>query len=360
VFVLRTSPMSSARPGTDPPDLETRVEKLETKVRRLTIRFWATWECILWAAVGLPILYIAIRFDRPGGGILWPRIYDILHVVLSLVLALILVRLSRRLLVGFFRSPLPHYALAATFAAGVGGGIEVLQLLTHGDASIRDFIRDVLGSAAGLCIALSRERYERWPFRSSIAHRWGARAAAAAALALAFLPIARTLTVLNMRNRAFPRLCGFEASWERQLVEPTGGALLTTEKPPKEFTLAQGQFVGKVAFAPDSLSGLALKNFPPNWSTFSSLQFEVYSDSKSVVPLELRVHDGKHRNQYSDRFNLTLQVEPGQTTVTVPLADIRKGPAYRTMDMTNIKGVIVFIVNPAQHQSLYFDEFRLR
>jgi hypothetical protein len=291
---------------------------------------------------------------------LWPRLYDIAHITLSMLLSLVLLRLSRRVLVSVFRSPLPHYALAALLTAGVGGGIEILQLLGHGDASMGDFVRDLLGSAAGLSFALSRAQYEQRPFHKSVVHKWALRAVAGVALGLAFVPIIRTFNLLSMRHRAFPLLCDFEAPWDREFVEAIGGAVLSVEEPPNAFTLAHGHSVAKVVFVPGSFSGLEFTDLPENWSSRSSLEFAVYSAEKAVVALELRVHGRAHQNRYSDRYNTTLQISPGATAVSIPLAEVRRGPVLRPLDMTQIRGVILFMADPPQQRALYFDDFRLR
>lgn len=342
------------------PTIEDRLGRLERRVQELQIRYWGLLESALWLVLGIPLLYIAVRFDRPGGGLLWPRLYDVVHVVLSTVLALVLLRVSRRVLFGVFRSPFVHYALVTVVAVGVGAGIELLQLaLRHGDASYADVARDALGSAAGLCLALSRESHRGWAFQRSRRLRWSLRAAAIGALVLALLPTMRTLNVLRAQRQAFPTLCDFEASWEGRFVAVNGGAELAIQSGPALFTSAHGRNVGKVTFAPNTLSGLELNDVPEDWSAYSQLEFEVYSPEELVTPLELRVHDQAHRHQYSDRFNTTLQVKPGQTTVSIPLAEVRRGPTSRQMDMSHIKGIIVFMVNPSSPRTLFFDNFRL-
>ena len=352
--------MDPTQAEVDNEELVGRVARLEADVAKLELVTKGILETFAWVALAAPVAVLAIRLGRPRG-MLWPHVYDAVHITCSALLALIALRLSRRVLAGVFQHPMWHYLIAAAVVTGVGGGIEVLQLVGPGHASVGDVIRDSLGGLSALLFALSIDRDRGQDVAASALRRWGLRAAAAVVFCLAFSSTARAIGAFALRYERFPTLANFEPPWERDFIEAGGGAVLTVQPPPNVFTRAHGKAVAKVVFAKGkgTYGGLELSRLVGNWSSYGALIFEVYSAETSPVSLELRVHDRHHRSKYSDRFNTSLVVPPGQTTVSIPIESIRNGPTGRQMDMAGIRGIILFLVSPAKPVTLYFDDFRL-
>lgn len=339
----------------DQAHLPDRVAHLEADVARPKRVSLGALEAFGWAVVSAPMAFFAIRFDRPGG-MLWPYAYDAIHVVLSGLLGLVALRLSRRLLSGVFHQQMAHYVVAGVVVGGIGGAIEALQIVGPGDASVRDFVRDILGGLSALLFAWGLATTGSGPIR---VRRWALHVAGLGALCLAFYPTARAVGALALRLEAFPMLADFEGSWERRFVNAEHGAVLDVQAPPPRFSRAHGNAVGRLLFRLGRFPGLHLGDLVGDWSSYDSLVFEVYSPENLPVSLNVRVHDRHHKNEFSDRFNSTVLIPPGQTTVSIPLESIRNGPASRKMEMSAIRGIIVFIVEPPEARRLYFDAFRL-
>jgi len=82
-----------------------------------------------------------------------------------------------------------------------------------------------------------------------------------------------------------------------------------------------------------------------DWSSFKSLLMDVYIPEGQSRLLAIRVHDNQHNNQYSDRFNTSVQIEPGWNRIIIPLSKIRYAPKTRELNMQNIANLGVFFID---------------
>jgi hypothetical protein len=61
-----------------------------------------------------------------------------------------------------------------------------------------------------------------------------------------------------------------------------------------------------------------------------------------VLPLHLRINDQGHNNQYRDRYNRRLTLQPGYNYFSLPMSDIAGAPKGRTMDLSEISDVVIY------------------
>jgi len=105
-----------------------------------------------------------------------------------------------------------------------------------------------------------------------------------------------------------------------------------------------GNTVYPVRFNPGEYPGISVIEPEPDWSGYRSLRLDVFSANKNGLILVLRVHDDRHNQQFLDRFNMRLQIRPGMNEIDIPLRQIALAPRGRKMDMTNIAGVVLYMV----------------
>lgn len=335
-----------------------RIGHLEARIARLERLVAAAAEALAWVVVGAPLALILVKVKRPAG-LLWPQLFDASHVLVSGLLALVALRLSRRVLADRFASPWPHYAVAAAVVFAVGAGLEVLQLVMPGQASLRDLVLDVIGGAAALLFALSVRDPSGRSLGRSAATRWALRGAALCVLALGLAPSARSVVRFAARTRTFPLLADFEAAQERRFLSANDGAVLTRVPPPSGFARARGRSVGRVVFGSGTYPNLELADLAGDWSKYTALVFDVFSPEPRSVSIKLRVHDRGHGSSAGDRFNREIRIPPGESTVRVPTESIRAAPRGRTLDLTDVESVILFMRKPETPTTLYFDGFCL-
>ena len=78
------------------------------------------------------------------------------------------------------------------------------------------------------------------------------------------------------------------------------------------------------------------------------------------LELSLRIHDVRHDQEYSDRFNWRITL-PAQSreTIRVPLAAVRNAPRGRQMDLEHIAGLLLFRTGPERADVVYVTRITL-
>jgi hypothetical protein len=346
--------MSSNGNNQEPPG--ERLERLAVELRDLRRAVYALLELLAWAVLAAPFAVGLVVLRLPEGFV-WPRLFDTSHAFVSGGVALVALRLSRRLFRPVVRRPVVHYAIALSFAAVVGLALELAQILGPGDPSVLDFMRDIAGASAGLAIALSCD--SAFVRTRQPAARRGLRLMAVAALCVVAYPLVRIVWLIDEREAAFPSLAEFESRQEAPFVYAGNGAELALVPPPPGFTHARGQHVGRVTFVRGESPKLEVSGLFGDWSHAGCLAFDVFSPSASPVRLFVRIDDQHNDGGESDRFNTTLTIRPGQSTQHVAVEAIRRGPSGRQMDLARMQAVLFFLWEPAETVVLSFDNIRL-
>jgi hypothetical protein len=188
--------------------------------------------------------------------------------------------------------------LALLLAALLGAGTEGIQFFAHRDASWADFANDLLGAGFALSVLA-----------------WRRPALAALCAVLAAAPLAHTLAAYAWRATQWPVVWQADAWLDAPFAHENG--------PP--------------------YPGFALEEPGPDWRGFRALELDVVNEADAPVTVTLRVHDGAHQNRYEDRYNeaFVLAARSSQR-IEVLLGRILLAPRGRQMDLSDIRGVILF------------------
>ncbi|WP_203141529.1 succinyl-CoA synthetase subunit beta [Marinobacter mangrovi] len=103
-------------------------------------------------------------------------------------------------------------------------------------------------------------------------------------------------------------------------------------------------------------SGASLDNLPEDWRGYEALDVVLYNPDSTPLDMTIRVNDIVHdrgHGVYSDRFNKRLHVKPGLNRFHIPMSDIRNAPKTRTMDMDEIRRLVIFTTHLKQPRSIY-------
>ena len=73
-----------------------------------------------------------------------------------------------------------------------------------------------------------------------------------------------------------------------------------------------------------------------------------------------REHDRKDEQNYSDRFNRRIVLQPGAQQVRISLQEVKSAPATREMDMEHVVNINVFAYMLKEERVVFFDNFRLQ
>lgn len=108
----------------------------------------------------------------------------------------------------------------------------------------------------------------------------------------------------------------------------------------------------------ENYPGVAFAGFDRDWSARRTLAFDVFNPDAVALSLTLRIDD-RRGPKYTERLNRTLTIEPGANHVSIPLAGLATSGSRRPLDLTNILRVLLFMANPRERHTLYFDGFTL-
>ena len=118
----------------------------------------------------------------------------------------------------------------------------------------------------------------------------------------------------------------------------------------------------QLKFSTDRFSSAMLTQLPHDWSGYDQLSFNLYNPEASALDVRLRINDHAHEignQEYEDRFNTGLSVEPGWNRFDIALAEVRSAPAQREMDMQTIRRVGLFTTQLTKPALLYLNDLRL-
>ena len=292
--------------------------------------------CVLAALTAAVILSISIPHESK----FLQELENAGHALLFGVVAIVMLKDRKAGRGAYFRT-----FFAATL---LGVGTELMQSFEGRDAEVLDVVRDALGAAAFLGFTWTLRHGERAPRRFLI------RMAALGIIVVVFWQPISTGAAFVQRWHSFPMIADFHSQLQARFCS-TGNARLEICPAPWEAT----EYAAKVTFEPAHYSGFSISGPWPDWSTLREFDFTVYSGLPDPVSLNLRIHDAHHNNQYRDRFNKELEINPGLNFVKIPLTLVEKSPSGRRMDLARIRGIGLFVVKPANPFDLFLSDFKL-
>jgi hypothetical protein len=314
----------------------------------------------IWALLAVALLVSLFFGGAPERTMLWDAVFDAGHVSLFGLLSVAALRLVR----GSF----PGLAPGRTWWTALGG-VAVLGAVTEAlqafqpnrEPSFADYARDLAGAGAFLLVAAARPRLSGGPsWISSAKGRRAAVATAVVVLLVSGFQLGATVAVLAARRAAMPTLAALDGSWwERRIVRAADHSALTPNTRPARLPAAFSEPLARLDLELSVYPGVHLDEPYPDWRGYQRLAFTVVSDLDAPLTLVIRVHDAHHDLRHQDRFNRTLTIAPGVNRVAIPLDDIRTAPDRREMDLSRIRGIIIFADRPAAPTHVFLGRLRL-
>jgi VanZ family protein len=313
-------------------------QRLTSPPTRYRLQFTAIVAMVAAVTLGVP----------PEPTRFWNALFDVGHVLVFAAITIILLDLvgSRQ------TRPGPRSAMGWTVAAtlALAAGTELLQAVQpNHDAAFGDFVRDM----AGMSLVLLLRR------AGPSAHINMARRLTFGLIAVAVLgPFFAVVGIYGQRNRAFPIVMPLNgSSWERRLLSFHGSELVPgkCEIPGSP----AGDALARLSLRPGRYPGLFLDEPYPDWRAFDRLVFRAAMDADQSITLTLRINDARHNGRYADRFNIRLDITPGDHRIEIPLETIRSAPEGRKMDLGHIRGIGVFAFQLNRPTHVCLSAFRL-
>lgn len=262
----------------------------------------------------------------------WREVLNSSHVVLFFFISVVLYFLfSTR---SFFRSAVAVHAAVLVAGMIIGVSIEMLQGLFQREASVDDLFRNLLGILSGLSFVVLIQQKK---LRNKII----AGVVLASFFLLGIAPLIQISWDYLQRGKNFPAITVFEEEWFSRFVHLNNTEFVGETNPEAD----EGEALHQIRFDPGKYSGIDIVEPEKNWSTYQKLQFEVHSNNAVDITLVLKVVDKMHNQSYNDRFNQRFIIRPGFNEMTVDLRQIRDAPVARELDLSNISGVQLFLLD---------------
>jgi len=302
------------------------------------------WRKGLPALAGIVLLLWVLATGRPPHPtMLWHEVFNLGHIPLFGLVAVLALEASRALMPGLSARPFSHYLVAFVFVAVISLVSEVIQLDLPGrKAEVQDAVHNLIGAVCFLAIRYAFDTNYR-----SQANRVPRGLSSWDLIELAWR--------YGMRAAAFPVVVDFDSRWQQPFLSlPRAG--LATVPAPGEWRSKAGQTVAELSFPHERWPGVTVREPYPDWDGYRTLRVQIFSPNNQVVPLTFRIDDARHNQEHRDRFNRTVNIEPGPNDISISLEDVRKAPADREMDLGDISQIILFTNMPEEPLSLYLSD----
>lgn len=280
----------------------------------------------------LLVAVVVLLIPFPVKSLWWREAFNSGHAVLFAFLSFVIYRQIKA--ATRFENSLTIYVFVLFAGMLFGILIELLQTLVMREASLHDLYGDLLGLLAGLCL-IAAQNLKAVQYKQLVVVFY--LVASSGFMLLAMSPLIQLSWYYQQRHNAFPVIVDFDASWISRFVRFENVDIL------KHLSLGRDKPLHVVRFNRGKYPGISVFEPEPDWSSYHSLRMDIFSEYESKVVLVLRIHDNKHNQEFSDRFNMKLTIRPGRNEIGVPLDQVAHGPVSRELDLTNIAGIILFV-----------------
>jgi hypothetical protein len=225
---------------------------------------------------------------------------------------------------------------------------------------VSDVVHDLIGAMCGLGLFFTYDPQVtgKWAQWRQFPRHMIIRLCVVLVIGITLLPVVGWTYAYWDRASRFPSLLNFSSEWEMKFVKASNSELQVVV-PPEGWNKLPEDKVGRVVFHPKRYPGIRLEEAYPDWQGYTTFQLDIFSNLPIPQSLAIRIDDVHHNNEYSDRFNRRLAISPGLNHIQIPLDDIRVAPVGREMDLSSIRRVLLFAVNPPEEFILYLDNIRL-
>ena len=306
---------------------------------------------------GILAMVLVYPFSLPGRH--WSELFNLAHAPWFFVAFLLVAGLFDPSSIGFpktWRRILPLGAVRLLILVialtAFGASCEVLQGFVGRSPTASDIVANGCGLFAGLFWCLNRQRTER-------AGRIGFSLIAAGLLIVVSWSPILELHDCFRQHQDFPLLASFERPKELHAWYA------------HEATIDQSTAWSTRGSASMRVQGSAGTAYPgvnfqwpiADWHGWTALEFDVFNPCDKQLKLRIKVTDKLHAATdfaATDRYTTSVELPPGKhVCIRIELADVKKGPVTRPMDLSQIESMNLIIVRPKTDFVFMIDNVRL-
>ena len=311
-----------------------------------------------WIGAVIALLAVIQYLQSPDQRLAWVALFDAGHAPLFGAIALAVFCALGTSPLGRRRSRRSLYLLALGISVVLGMLSEWVQLAASRNQDPWDVLHDTFGAGAFLLFAASFDPQAIGRSKALSRNRTLFRGAALLLLALTFIPVAKVGSAYAQRAAAFPLLCDFNGTWERRFLGSNHAGLELVSLPNVNTKGATPAW--RIRFEPAHFSAFKLLEPYPDWTGYQTLLLVLHSQQAQPIDLVVRIHDRRHDDRPTDRFERGLAITPGTNAFSIPLTEIRQAPESREMNMAAIARLNLYVVEPRDELELNLLELRLQ
>lgn len=230
-----------------------------------------------------------------------------------------------------------QYGTVFVLMALLGLGTEVMQIWLPRDANLEDLRTDLLGAWIGLAT------FAVFDSRLRTLGRIGLSSSGLIPFFILAVPLVTCIHAYARRQAAFPVLADYRLSFDDYFLQAQGTSR-AHDLMPEAWAGFSGEQAMRISFGTAAWPGLHFAEPAPDWRGYETLSIDVTNPNPAALPLSIRIHDRAHNNQYSDRFNTQIDLEPlARSVVRLPIMEISRAPRSRALDIDEISGLILFV-----------------
>jgi hypothetical protein len=299
-------------------------------------------------------LLTGLVFPFPMTGRYWNTVFDLAHAPAFFLIFLLVAGFLDPASIGFSGSSrallhlTPRRLLLISGLLFLGGvTCEVAQKFVDRHPSIHDIIANSVGLMAGTLYCLSLRARHRW-------YRLAGIPLATLILISPSIAHVQELVECVRQRQEFPLLASFERSLELSAWTPHGATVT------RDITWASmGSQSMRIESSGDRQPGAVMVWPVPDWSDYSTLKFDLFNPEANAVTVGVTISDEDHVLHLwepSDRFNWSVKLMPKEVRmIAIELHDVANSPETRSMDLTRVSNLNIFMPNAPQGSKLYVD-----
>jgi hypothetical protein len=245
-----------------------------------------------------------------------------------------------------------QYLGAFAGALFVGVATEFIQMLGRRDADLSDLARNVVGATLALVWWCTFDsRLDTMPVRRRIG-RVALRGIVVVVLLALLAPLVGVAAAYRERNNRVPVLYSFETPTQARFMKARL-AWYQLIAAPDSWALDSPEWVARIVFRPLAGGALVLNEPYPDWTGHEALSFEFFVPGEREIEIGIRIDDRRHPVPFGQRFNRRVDLEPGFNSLRIPMEEIVADPIERDLDISSIRRIIVFPIDPVGGHEIY-------
>ncbi|WP_133112136.1 hypothetical protein [Candidatus Scalindua japonica] len=119
-----------------------------------------------------------------------------------------------------------------------------------------------------------------------------------------------------------------------------------------------GQRCLKMELYPSSYPGVELNKFNPDWSSYSTLNFDMYHQEETPLLFTIRIDD-QNAPSFHNRYNHESTLKYGMNHISLPLNRLHTSGTNRRIVLATVQQVIIFLVQPRKKHTIFLDNIHL-